>query len=138
MNRSGHRVGRHQGLETVTVGQRRGLDLGGGQRRRYVTTLDSTRNEVVVGGRADALAEVIALREVHWVAGTRPRTPVRVTAKTRYHMAAEPAVLTTNDRDGSSLAFDRPTWAPAPGQSAVIYVGDEVLGGGTILKAEAA
>jgi tRNA-specific 2-thiouridylase len=138
VDRTGRRVGRHHGLEAVTVGQRRGLNLGGGQERRYVTTLDSTRNEVVVGARTDALAEVIGLREVHWVAGTRPPTPVRVTAKTRYHMVAEPAVLTTDDRNGASLAFDTPTWAPAPGQSAVIYAGDEVLGGGTILKAEAA
>ena len=125
-------LGTHDGIEGFTVGQRRGLGLGGGGGRRYVVRIEPARNAVVVGGRTDACANRVRVRDVQWVAGSPPSGALTVDVKTRYRMPPEPAWLEYEARRGATLAFERPTWAPAAGQSAVFYRGDEVLGGGTI------
>ena len=128
---AGHVLGRHDGLEAFTPGQRRGLNLGGGSARRYVVELDPIANRVIVGSRDESGARQIEVRAVHWVAGAPPSAPRRVGVRTRYRMPLEDATLVMTSR-GVTLEFGEPTWAPAPGQSAVFYAGDEVLGGGTI------
>ncbi len=132
---SGARLGSHSGLEQFTVGQRRGLNLGGAGGSRYVVSLDPIRNTVVVGGRSEASARRLELDRVAWIAQTGPTDGTRVDVMTRSRMTPEPARVKSLGRGRAGLAFDQPTWAPAPGQSAVMYRGDEVLGGGTIATA---
>ncbi|MYD95706.1 MAG: tRNA 2-thiouridine(34) synthase MnmA [Chloroflexi bacterium] len=127
----GQVIGRHAGLEAFTPGQRRGLNLGGGSARRHVVELDPAGNRVIVGSRDDSRARKIEVRAVNWINGVPPAAPRRVGVRTRYRMPLEDATLVVTP-GGVSLEFGEPTWAPAPGQSAVFYVGDEVLGGGTI------
>lgn len=124
-------IGRHDGLEAFTPGQRRGLNLGGGSARRYVVELDPVANRVIVGSRDESGARQIEVRNVHWVADAPPAAPRRIGVRTRYRMPLEDATLVIAP-GGVTLEFGEPTWAPAPGQSAVFYDGDEVLGGGTI------
>lgn len=131
VNTAGQVVGRHDGLEVFTPGQRRGLNLGGGASRRYVVALDPAANRVTVGSRSQATARQIAIHDAHWVAGTPPAAPCPVGVRTRYRMPLADATLVIA-ASGITLEFHQPTWAPAPGQSAVLYAGDEVLGGGTI------
>ncbi len=129
----GRVVGRHDGLEGFTPGQRRGLDLGGGAARRYVVALDAAANQVTVGERPQALARRIDVRAPHWVSGAPPRWPLTAGVRTRYRMPLEDATLTASPA-GVSVEFHAPTWAPAPGQSAVFYAGSQVLGGGAIAE----
>ena len=124
-------VGRHEGLEAFTPGQRRGLNLGGGAARRYVVDLDPLANRVTVGSRDESTARQIDVDNVNWVANTPPSAPCRVGVRTRYQMPLAEATLVIA-ASGVTVQFQDPTWAPAPGQSAVFYHGDEVLGGGTI------
>ncbi|MCY3748515.1 MAG: tRNA 2-thiouridine(34) synthase MnmA [Chloroflexi bacterium] len=128
---AGRLVGHHDGLEAFTPGQRRGLNLGGGSARRYVVELDPETNRLTVGSRDESGARQIVVRDVHWVADAPPVAPCSVGVRTRYRMPLEDATLVIAP-DGVTLEFGDPTWAPAPGQSAVFYAGDEVLGGGTI------
>ncbi|MCY3896358.1 MAG: tRNA 2-thiouridine(34) synthase MnmA [Chloroflexi bacterium] len=128
---AGQVVGRHDGLEAVTPGQRRGLNLGGGSVRRYVVELDPAANRVTVGARDESRARQIQVRDVNWVDDVPPSAPRRVGVRTRYRMPLEDATLVMAP-GGVTLQFGEPTWAPAPGQAAVFYAGDQVLGGGTV------
>jgi len=128
---AGNPVGRHRGLESVTPGQRRGLNLGGSASRRYVVDLDPVANRVTVGSRTQAAARQIDVQDAHWVAGSPPTAPCPVGVRTRYRMPLADATLVIA-ASGVTVDFHEPTWAPAPGQSAVFYDGEEVLGGGTI------
>ncbi len=128
---SGTVLGRHHGLEAFTPGQRRGLNLGGGASRRYVVDLDAGANRVTIGAQAEAAARQINVDNVNWVASAPPPAPCRVGVRTRYRMPLADATIVIAS-SGVTVEFHEPTWAPAPGQSAVFYDGEEVLGGGTI------
>jgi tRNA-specific 2-thiouridylase len=127
---AGRSLGRHRGLVHFTVGQRRGLDIGGQEAPLYVVRLDAGSRRVVVGPRA-ALAVVSArLSGLNWIGGGH-RGPL--TAKVRSMAKPVPARL-----EGDRIVFDQPEYGVAPGQAAVLYAGDRVLGGGWIEETEAA
>lgn len=113
-------VGRHEGAARFTVGQRRGLGVAMG-RPVYVRRVDTATNTVVVGD--DPHSRGCTLRDVRWLAPPRPRADVQV----RYRHAAAPATI-----EGVEVRFDAPVRAVTPGQAAVFYDGDRVLGGGWI------
>jgi len=118
---AGAEVGRVDALELVTVGQRRGLGTGGGA-KRYAISVDTATRTVVVGEAADLLAPAVALTQLCWV--DQPvQGPTQV--QTSAHGDAVDA-----DFDGSTVRFVEPQRRVAPGQSVVLYRGDEVLGGG--------
>jgi tRNA-specific 2-thiouridylase len=126
--------GRHPGIHRFTVGQRRGLGVAGGE-RLYVTSLDAAANRVVIGG-ADALgARGARVERVAWVAGEPPRGALRADVRVRHRHAGAPATIEPQPDGGARIAFDVPVAAVAPGQSAVFYAGDYVLGGGPIAEA---
>ena len=132
----GNEIGRHDGVTDYTVGQRRGLGLGGGQ-RQFVTAIDTELNRVIVGGEHELARETLSASDPFWV-GKTPTVGETVQARIRYHATALPASVTALSSDGFVLDFDSPARAVAPGQAAVLYHGDEVIGGGTIEAATAA
>jgi len=127
-------LGRHLGSHRFTVGQRRGIGVPG-TRRLYVIEVRADENRVVVGGRDEALRRRLALRDVNWLAGGGEATlAAQVQIRSR-HIAQAATVRLVSD-GGAEVEFVEPVLAPAPGQAAVCYDGDRVLGGGWIVSAE--
>ncbi len=129
VDRAGTVLGRHRGIAHFTVGQRKGLGIAAAE-PLYVLRLDPVRRRVVVGPK-EALGETsLALAEVNWLGGAAARP--RVMAKLR---SAQPPVPAVFDRDSGRLVLDEPAGAVAPGQAAVLYDGERLLGGGWISRA---
>lgn len=127
----GRVLGRHAGVHRFTVGQRRGLGLSAGE-RYYVRALDARRNRVVVGPVEELGVRGAELEDVRWIAGAPPPHALRARVRIRYrHEGAEARVEAAPGGRARAL-FDEPVRAVAPGQAAVFYAGDEVLGGGSI------
>ncbi|MXX80370.1 MAG: tRNA 2-thiouridine(34) synthase MnmA [Chloroflexi bacterium] len=122
LDTEGREVGRHRGIQHFTIGQRKGLELGGGE-RRFVTAIDAATNVVTVGNADDLQVIRIGLSDTLWLSAPTDRVEVQL----RYRSKPVPASL-----DGDSLRLDTPERAVAPGQAAVFYDGDRVLGGGTV------
>jgi tRNA-uridine 2-sulfurtransferase len=127
---SGRVLGRHKGLIHFTVGQRKGLEIGGQPEPLYVVRLNAARGEVVVGPRRALAVASARLSDVNWLGGGYSGP---VTAKVRSLAKPVPARL-----DGDRLGFAQPEYGVSPGQAAVLYAGDRVLGGGWIEETEAA
>ena len=132
----GHSLGRHEGLETVTIGQRRGLGLGGTELPRYVTSIQRANNTVVVGGRSDGYVDAISVRDVRWVGGRAIPVPERAGVQIRSHAPVSLARIDQQPGSRIDVKFDELVWAPAAGQTAVFYGSDHVLGGGVIGEKE--
>ncbi len=134
---SGRVLGSHAGVEFFTVGQRRGIGVTASQvglaegSKVFVTKVDAASRRITVGGGDDLLLRGVRVGDVRYVAGKRPPTPVRVDAKIRYNGRAASAVLHPGEGE-VVLRFDEPQRAVTPGQAAVFYEGDRVLGGGYI------
>lgn len=126
----GRELGRHEGLHRYTVGQRRGLNCPAAA-PYYVVRLDAASNRVIVGGRQDLFAAQCRVTAINWIV-PEPAGPIRVEARIRYRHAAAPAVFQPEGPGAGRLRFDSPQPAVTPGQAAVFYRGDEVLGGGFI------
>jgi len=133
VDRSGRRLGRHPGIHHFTVGQRRGLGISA-ERPLYVAALDAGRNRVVVGPAEDLQAKGARLEGVSWVSGAAPEREVRAKVRVRYrHVGARASIEARADRQ-AVVSFDEPVRAVSPGQAAVFYDGDVVLGGGWIAE----
>ena len=126
----GNVLGAHPGIEFFTVGQRRGLGITAG-RRLFVTRVDPGSRRVVLGPEEELYHRAVRIGRVSYVGGLPAVEPVRVTAKVRYNSQAFDAVLEPGSED-AVLRFDTPQRAITPGQAAVFYDGDEILGGGFI------
>ena len=126
----GTRVGTHAGVHRFTVGQRKGLGLSSTE-PLYVLAVDAAERTVVVGP-ADALDQTSAeIGDVNWIAGA-PGSPVRAEVQIRHRHRAARATITPGPDDRARVVFDAPQRAITPGQAAVFYDGDQVLGGGWI------
>ena len=112
------------------MGQRKGLGVVSSE-KRYVVALDAGRNEVVVGGEGDLWSEGLAASKMSFVSGERPIGPTRVRVKIR-HRAPEVWATLESDGETAVVRFDEPQRAVTPGQAAVFYYGEEVVGGGVI------
>lgn len=128
---AGREIGRHAGVEDFTVGQRHGLGISGGE-PRYVLEVDPVGGTVVVGGAADLMAEGCRVGQVSWVTGAAPAGG-GLEVKLRYRSPAVAARLEQVEAGEWAVHFAEPQPAVTPGQAAVLYRGDEVVGGGTIL-----
>lgn len=126
-------LGRHKGLFHYTVGQRKGLGIGGG-RPLYVAKIDALNNVVVVGDRESAMRREFIVSGLRWIIEKHEAFEAGV--KVRSMMKPEPAIVTPMSEDVVKVVFEKPEWAPAPGQSAVFYDGDCVIGGGVIKREE--
>ncbi|QBM74938.1 tRNA 2-thiouridine(34) synthase MnmA [Sphingomonas sp. AAP5] len=130
VDETGRVLGKHRGLIHFTVGQRRGLEIGGTPEPLYVIRLDAAAKRVVVGPKAALGVRAARLSGVNWLAGAY-RGPM--TAKVR--SLAKPVAA---HFDGERVVFDAPEYGVAPGQATVLYAGDRVLGGGWIEETESA
>ena len=129
----GRVLGRHHGIVHYTIGQRKGLGLGGGD-PLYVVRLDADSRRVVVGPR-DALARTtIRLRQVNWLGGAESED-IAVEARVRSTRPPKPARLARHADGTATVVLDTPEEGVAPGQACVFYRGERVLGGGWIVSA---
>ncbi|HZI19629.1 MAG TPA: tRNA 2-thiouridine(34) synthase MnmA [Pyrinomonadaceae bacterium] len=126
-------VGVHDGVHRYTVGQRRGLGVSR-PLPLYVVRVEPEANRVVVGGAEDLLASEFTAAGVNWVAFDEPAGPVRADVRVRYRHEEAPAVITPLGGGRASVRFDEPQRAVTPGQAAVFYRGEEVVGGGWIVR----
>ena len=130
----GRRLGEHIGLAFYTIGQRKGIGIGGAGEPWYVADKRLESNELVVVQGHDhplLLKQDLAAADPSWVAGAPPRDRA-LTAKTRYRQADAPCRLQHVRASGIRLDFASPQWAVTPGQSVVLYDGEVCLGGGVI------
>ena len=127
-------LGRHRGALRYTVGQRRGLDLPMGE-RVYVCAKDMEHNTVTVGPESALYSPALLAGRMNWLSIPEPSGPIRVSARTRYRQTETPATATPLPGGRMRLVFDEPKRAVTAGQAVVLYDGDLVLGGGTILEA---
>jgi tRNA-specific 2-thiouridylase len=127
---SGAIIGEHKGLHAFTIGQRRGINCPAAE-PYYVVRLDIARNRLVVGLKKDLLIAECGVARINWIIPP-PQAPVRVQVRVRYRTPETPALLTPLSEDSARVRFDSPQPAVTPGQAAVFYDGDEVLGGGFI------
>ncbi len=123
--------GRHRGIHRYTVGQRKGLGISSAT-PMYVLRLEPAEHRVIVGPREELGQTDFHAGRVNWIAGAAPDAPIRGTARIRHRHADAPATITPEGPDTVSVRFDTPQLAVTPGQAAVFYDGDRVLGGGWI------
>ncbi len=139
----GNFISEHDGIELFTIGQRKGLP-GGSQRPRYVVDLDPETNRVIVGGADDLVCDEFEVDRVNWhpIAGVNARGYSseigKATVKIRYSHPGTNATLTPLENGRAHIRLHEPQRAVTPGQAAVFYDGDVVLGGGWICRAEPA
>ncbi len=129
----GNVIGRHKGVWGYTIGQRKGLGVGGGE-PLYVTRLDAGTNTVVAGPESSLYRRELVARGVNWAGMAEPPGPVRLSVKIRYRNPAEPAVVTPIGGGDVRVTFDEPQRAIACGQWAVLYDGEFLVGGGVIAE----
>jgi tRNA-specific 2-thiouridylase len=126
-------MGSHSGTQRFTIGQRRGLGVSTGE-RSYVLDVDAAANRVMVGPAALLARRGLLAERVNWIP-ERPDGPFEATVKIRYRGEDVPAVVEPDGADGARVEFRSPQPAVTPGQAVVFYVGEDVLGGGTISAA---
>jgi tRNA-specific 2-thiouridylase len=131
----GRVLGEHAGLASYTVGQRKGLGVTAAD-PTYVVRLEPETNTLVVGGVGETLSRELVAGGVSWTRRV-PEGPRRAEVRVRHRHAPAAALISPRTDGTVAVTFDEPQRAPAPGQAAVFYSGDEVLGGGTILRGSA-
>ena len=127
----GREIGRHDGFYHFTVGQREGIGVAAAS-RLYVREVRADTNTVVVGERDDVTRGECVVEDVHWIGGNPAADGARCTVQLRYRHRGAGATLSPRGA-GVQVTFDEPQFAVTPGQAAVFYDGDEVLGGGWIV-----
>ena len=130
-NRSGKRIGTHRGIVHYTVGQRRGLGIGGGE-PLYVLRIDAACNRLVVGPRQALFSCELVAERTRFLGIDPPSKPLRAQAQIRHNHAAAPGELSPLGEGKYRFLFDLPQLSITPGQSAVFYQGETLLGGGEI------
>ncbi|MBI4654496.1 MAG: tRNA-specific 2-thiouridylase [Nitrospirae bacterium] len=124
-------LGEHKGLAYYTIGQRKRLGIAS-SKPLYVVNIKRDDNTIVVGRREDSVKETLKAKELNWVSIEALSEPIKAMVKVRSTMKEEPATIIPVDGERVLVEFDKPQWALTPGQSAVFYNGDVVIGGGII------
>jgi tRNA-specific 2-thiouridylase len=133
VDRSGRVVGEHNGIHRYTVGQRRGIGIQN-ERPLYVISINAQENRVVIGEQDELLSTQFTAAGVNWIPFSTPEMGIRAEVRVRYRHTPAPALITPLGADRVRVVFDEPQRAITPGQTTVFYRGDEVLGGGWIVK----
>ena len=129
-NLKGRVIGEHQGLHKFTIGQRRGINCPA-SKPYYVIRLDADRNRLIVGSKDDLLAAECRVTDINWISEV-PQTPVEIRTRVRYRSKEVASTLIPLDKNTATVKFESPQSAVTPGQGAVFYRGEEILGGGWI------
>jgi tRNA-specific 2-thiouridylase len=131
VNGEGKILGQHTGIHHYTIGQRKGIGIAAAE-PLYVVSLDAAKNRVVVGSREETHQPECSVDRVNWVSIVPPTAPIRAKAQLRYRSQPEPVTVVPWGDDRVRLVFDEPQFSITPGQAAVWYDGDILLGGGII------
>jgi tRNA-specific 2-thiouridylase len=123
-------VGRHNGLHLFTVGQRRGIDCPAAE-PYYVIRIDIKRNCLVVGSKNDLLSSECKVVDINWI-GAAPQSALELNTRVRYRSREAVTTVIPDNQNAALVRFKEPQMALTPGQGAVFYRGDEILGGGWI------
>lgn len=129
-NTSGKKIGRHGGLHLFTVGQRRGINCPSSD-PYYVVRIDTENNRLVVGFKHELYCRECRVEGINWIRDI-PGTSMNMNTRVRYRHRAAPSIVVPLDRNTAMVRFEKPQEAVTPGQGAVFYVNDEVIGGGWI------
>ncbi|MGG6294744.1 tRNA 2-thiouridine(34) synthase MnmA [Leptolyngbya sp. AN02str] len=135
VDQDGRVLGRHTGIHHYTIGQRKGLGIAAAN-PLYVIGLDAGRNQVIVGDRTDMLVPEFSVQRVNWVSIAPPSTPIRAEVQIRYRATPVGATVAPLEGNRARIVFDEPQFGVTPGQAAVWYDGEVVLGGGIIERLE--
>jgi len=128
---SGKVLGQHEGVHHYTIGQRKGIGIAAAD-PLYVIGLDAVNNRVVVGDRTSATQPECTVKQVNWVSLAEPSTPIRAAVQIRYRSQPVPVTVIPLEDARVKIVFDEPQFSITPGQAAVWYDDDKVLGGGII------
>ena len=132
VDEEGHVLGRHKGIVHYTVGQRKGLGIAA-DAPLYVKQIDAASNRVVLSGNESLFSRELTANDFNWIAYDVPPRELRASSRVRYHQREQAATVTVLGDGRVHLVFDEPQRAITPGQAVVLYDGDTVLGGGSIL-----
>lgn len=132
VDKNGNVLGTHSGIIRYTIGQRKGLGIALGA-PAYVLSKNTENNTVTLGTNDDLFSDTVIAAETNWVSVSCPEEPIKVEAKVRYNMKAQPAMLYPMENGKIKVVFDRPVRAVTPGQALVCYDGELLLCGGTII-----
>ena len=132
VNKEGKVLGKHKGQIHYTIGQRRGLGISAPE-SLYVCGKSLDSNEVILGGKQDLMSNYCYINDINLIPWDHLDAPIKCKVKTRYRQPEQPATVEQIGEDLIKITFDEPQRAVTPGQAAVLYDDDMVLGGGTIL-----
>ena len=133
---SGEILGGHTGIHHYTIGQRKGLGIAYSE-PLYVIALDAAMNRVIVGTKDEAYQSECTVSRVNWVSITRPESPIQAEVQIRYRATPAPATIIPLENNRIKIQFDDPQLSITPGQAAVWYHGELLLGGGIIDRPDA-
>ena len=133
LNKAGETVGEHTGIHRYTIGQRRGLGIAN-EKPLYVLQIEKARNQIIVGEVEELESIEFIAKGVNWVAFNDPIEPIRAEVKVRYRHEPASATIFALPGQKARVVFDEPQRAITPGQAAIFYTGDEVVGGGWIVR----
>lgn len=131
VDQTGKVLGQHDGIHHYTIGQRKGIGIAA-ERPLYVIGIDAGKNQVIVGDRTEAQNPELTAERVNWVSIAEPVAPIRAEVQIRYRSAAVPCTVIPLEGHRVRVVFDEPQFSVTPGQAAVWYEGDRLLGGGVI------
>lgn len=131
VDQSGQVLGYHDGVHHYTIGQRKGLGVAHSE-PLYVIGLDAAKNQVIVGNRAATFARECIVQQVNWVSMAEPTDPIQASVQIRYRSPAVPATITNLGQQRVRIVFADPQSSITPGQAAVWYDEELLLGGGLI------
>ena len=127
----GNKLGTHRGIINYTIGQRKGLGIASTS-PYYVCKICTEKNEVVLGRNDELFTKTAHIKNVNWISGKIPVDEFSCKAKIRYRQVEQPCTVIPGPDNTATLVFDEPQRAITPGQAAVLYDGEIVLGGGVI------
>jgi tRNA-uridine 2-sulfurtransferase len=131
LDRQGNILGEHNGTHHYTIGQRKGLGIAA-PNPLYVLSIDAGRNQIIVGEKSEATDRECIINQINWVSLAPTKEPFTAEVQIRYRSEPAPATITPLSSDRAQIIFAEPQFSITPGQAAVWYEGDRVLGGGLI------